>query len=185
MSSHYLSNRDNTKELAADRSFSDHQGLPMHAVEVGQRIREVRRKLGLTQAEFGKLAGVTNISVARYEAGRIPHLRILSHIGRIGGVTVGWILQGESAEALQVQGEDTTTLDMPQSVQNLIAFLRKEAGKLAGLPRERRKRYEERLNESLSRITRELEEYRQLLQGRGQRVSPDAKRRPSKQRRTS
>jgi len=155
----------------------------MHAVEVGHRIREVRRKLGLTQAEFGKRVGVTNVSVARYEAGRIPHLQILSQIGRAGGVTVGWILQGSSAgESLD---ENTTPFDMPESVQNLLVFLRKEKGKLANLPRERRKRYEERLDESLSRVIRELEEYRQLLHRSDRPVSGDARRRPSKQRRSS
>jgi transcriptional regulator with XRE-family HTH domain len=158
----------------------------MRAVEIGHRIREVRHKLGLTQAEFGKLLGVTNISVARYEAGRIPHLQILGHIGSIGGVTVGWILQGGDAEdSRQLRGENTTVLDMPQSVQKLIAFLRKESGKLAGLPREKRKRYEERLDESVSRIIRELEEYRRLLQGRSQPASTDTKRRLRKQRWTS
>src|SRR6266851_3653848 len=53
---------------------------------------------------------------------------------------------------------------LPQSSQtpkssddeHLLAFLRKEAGKLARLPKKRRKLYEDRLDELLTRIAREL-----------------------------
>ncbi len=156
----------------------------MQAVEVGQRIREVRRKLGLTQAEFGKRLGVTNISVARYEAGRIPRIEILHQVARFGGVTVGSILQGVPVEeSSKAREEDISPTDIPEPVRNLLSFLRKEAVKLDRLPKKRRKRYEERLDELLSRITRELEEYRQLLQRGGRPPSLDA-RRSSKQRTT-
>jgi transcriptional regulator with XRE-family HTH domain len=139
----------------------------MKAVEVGQRIREVRRKLGLTQAEFGRWLGVTNISVARYEAGRIPRFNILREIARFGGVTVGWILQGVPVEeSSRASEKGINVTDIPEPVEKLLSFLRKEAVKLDRLPKKGRKRYEERLDELVSRITRELQEYRRLLQGR-------------------
>src|SRR5207245_10723593 len=98
----------------------------MQAVEVGQRIREVRRKLGLTQAEFGKRLGVTNISIARYEAGRIPRIEILHQVARIGGVTVGSILQGVPVKESSKDHEEGISLtDNPEPIRNLLSFLHK------------------------------------------------------------
>jgi len=150
--------------MASHEAFRDYQRLHMRANEVGGHIRQVREKLGLTQGEFAERLGVTRVSVARYEAGRVPNFRLLHQIARLGGVSVGSILQGVPAEASSKAREEGISLtDIPEPVRNLLAFLRKEAVKLDRLPKKTRKRYEERLDELLSRITRELEEYRQLL----------------------
>src|SRR5262252_3303617 len=56
------------------------------------------KHLGLTQAQFAKRLGVTKVSVARYEAGRLPRLRVLKEIARLGEVTVTWLLDGSTPE---------------------------------------------------------------------------------------
>lgn len=35
----------------------------------GSQVQKIRKKLGLTQAEFGKLVGVTFVTVSRWETG--------------------------------------------------------------------------------------------------------------------
>ena len=37
----------------------------------GQEIKQIRAKLGMTQAEFGKKLGVWNVTVARWETGGV------------------------------------------------------------------------------------------------------------------
>jgi transcriptional regulator with XRE-family HTH domain len=128
---------------------------------VGERIREIRRRLRLSQTEFARRLGVIQVSVARYEAGRVPRAEILDRIARLGGVTVGWLLHG--------QGErpnpplSPTARQIPDPLRDLIELLESEIARVGQLPSEYRDRYEKRINEIGSRIARELEEYRKVL----------------------
>jgi transcriptional regulator with XRE-family HTH domain len=64
---------------------------------MGNRIRRVRGDL--SQEEFGKiLGGVGKSAVSRYEAGRVPDVGTLKMIADHGGVTVEWLLQGETVQ---------------------------------------------------------------------------------------
>src|SRR6266516_5032803 len=59
----------------------------MKEMESGRRIREVRRRLGLTQAEFAERLETTQSSVSRWEAGtQAPDLSFLMKIGELGGL---------------------------------------------------------------------------------------------------
>jgi len=69
----------------------------MQDLDLGTRIPRIRSKLGLTQAQFAKRLGVIRGSIARYEAGSIPRLRVLNEIAKPGDVTVAWLLQGTEA----------------------------------------------------------------------------------------
>jgi transcriptional regulator with XRE-family HTH domain len=138
----------------------------MRAKEVGERVRQVREKLELTQSEFARLLGVTRISVARYEAGRVPRLSLLRHMARLGRVDLGWILKEEPSGDASRNQPAVDRQDVPDTFQDLVAFLRRETGRLARLPRHSRRRYEERLQELLGRMQRDLEDYRELLEGR-------------------
>src|SRR6266849_6738044 len=151
--------------MAGREAFVDYQRLHMRAKEVGQRIIQIREKLGLTQGEFAERLAVTRASVARYEAGRVPNLSLLRHIARLGNVSVGWILEEEvpSVGPRRPRDKSTSHPDVPESVRNLLVFLKAEMVKLAPLPRRRRKRYEDRLFELIARFKHDLEDYRHLL----------------------
>ena len=138
----------------------------MRVLEVGKRIRHVRESLGLTQAEFARRLSVTRISVARYEAGQVPNLSLLRHVARLGRVDLGWILAEEPSEGASRDQPAVHRQDVPDTFQDLVAFLRRETARLARLPRHYRRRYEERLRELLKRMQRDLEDYRELLEGR-------------------
>jgi transcriptional regulator with XRE-family HTH domain len=138
----------------------------MRVHEVGKRIRHVRESLGLTQAEFAKRLGVTRISVARYEAGQVPNLSLLRHVARLGRVDLGWILEEEPSRGPSRDQSTVRRQDVADTFQDLVAFLKRETGRLARLPRHYRRRYKERLQELLERMRRDLEDYRGLLEDR-------------------
>src|SRR5215467_14453140 len=67
----------------------------MGDASVGHRIRFVRKGLKITQAQFARRLGIIPLSVARYEAGRVPRADVLERIAHFGGVTTSWLLYGE------------------------------------------------------------------------------------------
>lgn len=61
------------------------------------RIKEVRQKLNLTQAEFAEMIGLSQNYIALIETGkRVPSSRTVSDICRVFGVSLDWLKTGES-----------------------------------------------------------------------------------------
>src|SRR5262249_44147962 len=140
-------------------------GIRVHTPEVGKRIREVRQRLNLTQAEFGKRLGLKKLSVVRYEAGAVSRLDVLRKIADVGGVTLAWVLEGEEPRMLNETHPTADEQQVPGPLNSLLDRIRTEltSHRLAQLPPSRRTRYEERAKEVLTWAQRELEEYRALL----------------------
>jgi transcriptional regulator with XRE-family HTH domain len=138
----------------------------MQDLDVGTRIRRIRSKLGLTQAQFAKRLGVIRGSIARYEAGSIPRLRLLNEIAKLGGVTVAWLLQGAEDSNKKMSLLGPRQLDLTEPLSAFLGFLERKAAALVLLPQQQRKQYEKRVKELLSRIRRELDEYQIVLEAR-------------------
>src|SRR5215831_14600949 len=102
----------------------------MESREIGDRIRQIRKRLGLTQAEFAKQLGVIQVSIARYEAGRIPRANVLERMARLAGVTLSWILRGEH-ERQSPTGTDRTIWE---PLRGLVARLQAEFVLVRRLP---------------------------------------------------
>ena len=49
----------------------------------GDKLKELRKQRGMSQAELGKRLGVTKQSVSRYETGRIPDVETVMKISEI------------------------------------------------------------------------------------------------------
>jgi transcriptional regulator with XRE-family HTH domain len=64
-------------------------------IGIAGRIVEVRKKLNLSQEEFGKLVGVRKSTISRYESGTIPGDENLRRIAEIGNTTIDWLLRGD------------------------------------------------------------------------------------------
>lgn len=65
----------------------------MTQVEFGERIFQLRSKMGVTQAEFEDLCELTHGYIAHLELGRRnPSLDIISKIARGTGMTLGQLL---------------------------------------------------------------------------------------------
>ena len=86
----------------------------------GDRIKEERQRLKLTQAEFGTLGGVTRASQAHYESERrVPDLNYLASLR--DKVDVMYILSGKRATV--VKGIDAAVF---QTILTEIEFWAKE-----------------------------------------------------------
>ncbi len=76
---------------------------------IGQRIKELRKMLGLTQEEFANRIGRSRISIAQYEAGkRTPDESTLRLISQTFGVNLEWLKSGEGemfAETVPAEGK--------------------------------------------------------------------------------
>jgi len=145
---------------------------------IGVRLREIRKRLGLTQQEFAERLGLRRLSVARYEAGRIPRMNILKEIARAGGVSVAALITTDSESiASPVHGSGTFSDDeLPLLLIRLLRRLRRQIVAINALPSPiARRSYEHRSKIILSRAIRDLAEYRALVERHSRRR--DRKRR--------
>ena len=69
-----------------------------YAVEVGRRIVQARKELGLTQEELAELAGVSQRSMQAYETGEVIPYRKMREIAGVVQRSTSWILHGEEGE---------------------------------------------------------------------------------------
>ncbi len=66
---------------------------------IGRRIREIRG-FDLTQGEFGRILGITQAQLSKYELGlSAPTPDILLRLKAYSGKSIDWILTGEEARA--------------------------------------------------------------------------------------
>ena len=64
---------------------------------IGRRIREIRG-FNLTQAEFGRVLGVGQTQLSKYEMGQsVPTLEVLLKLRAYSGRSIDWIVAGEVA----------------------------------------------------------------------------------------
>ena len=87
-------------------------------MEIGERIKAVRKHFKLTQAEFGERIGVKGNTIATYEIGRnAPVDAIFSLLCREYGVNEIWLRSGEG-EMFQAMNEDEELADYLGDVMN-------------------------------------------------------------------
>ena len=80
-------------------------------MEIGERIKAVRKHFKLTQAEFGERIGVKGNTIATYEIGRnAPVDAIFSLLCREYGVNEIWLRSGEG-DMFQAMNEDEELSD--------------------------------------------------------------------------
>ena len=80
-------------------------------MEIGERIKSVRKHFKLTQAEFGERIGVKGNTIATYEIGRnAPVDAIFSLLCREYGVNEIWLRSGEG-DMFQAMNEDEELSD--------------------------------------------------------------------------
>lgn len=88
---------------------------------MNKRLRELRKALGLTQGEFGKILGITTSGVSDIESGRRnvteQHLIMLSNY-KEKPIDVNWIRTGEGEMFLPVLEEDETALYVSELLED-------------------------------------------------------------------
>ena len=101
------------------------------------RIKELRKSLGLTQTEFGDMIGVKGNTITNYEAGlRNPSNAIISSICRVFGVNEAWLRDGDG-EMFVKKSRDEELAEFFGSVAGLDEGFKKRFLRiLAELPEE-------------------------------------------------
>jgi transcriptional regulator with XRE-family HTH domain len=137
---------------------------------IGGRLREMRKRLGLTQQEFAERLGLRRLSVARYEAGRVPRVDILKEIARAGGVSVASLISAESESTASPAQSSVSPAQIPIPLMRLLRRLRRQIEAINALqsPTSRRS-YEHRSKIILSRAIRDLADYRALVERHSRR----------------
>ncbi len=73
--------------------------------EIGQRIRKLRKLLGLSQKEFAEILGIHPMTLSRYELGKIqPTEKILQLIAIRFEVNLDWLKKGEGEPFFEERG---------------------------------------------------------------------------------
>ena len=68
-------------------------------MSIGSRIRDLRVSNGLSQADLGRIAGVTDKAVSTWESDeKIPRMKAIERISTHFGVSKGYIIDGEEKE---------------------------------------------------------------------------------------
>lgn len=71
-----------------------------------QRIKELRKKYGYTQAKLGEMLGISASAVGMYEQGRRePDSRILTEMSRVFSVPVDYLLSGDDSGPREIADE--------------------------------------------------------------------------------
>lgn len=98
---------------------------------MNERIKQVRKKLGLNQTQFGERIGIKQTTVAGYETGaRVPLDTVITSICREFSVNEVWLRTGEGGEDnmfTKLSDEDRFTINLAklsntenQFIQNAI-----------------------------------------------------------------
>ena len=102
---------------------------------IGERIREARQRLGLTQAQLADQVGVSSQTVWAWEAGRVkPKHEHLEELAFRCQVSAAWLLGRDVLEAELLQQASASFYDavegLPlediETIQNFIRFVRQE-----------------------------------------------------------
>ncbi|WP_297388400.1 LexA family transcriptional regulator [Acidiferrobacter sp.] len=90
-------------------------GLPVKPSVFGERLRFMRKKRGLSQAELGACAEMSSVMISRLEKGEARSTRFAKALADCLDVDVGWLLGGAQVSAEStvsvpiVRWEDLTT----------------------------------------------------------------------------
>lgn len=105
--------------------------------KLSDRLKYIRKNLGLSQAELAELAQTTQQAIQQAETGKALNPRYLPVLSRAIGVPYEWlalnVLTAEQAETKPLSAQENELLDsfkaMPKKDQNLMLELIKSRAK--------------------------------------------------------
>ena len=93
---------------------------------IGEKIKEYRTSIGMTQQDFAYRLGVTGASVSAYENGtRMPSFDVLIRIANILGVTTDDLLGRKKAGVIVLDITDLT-LEQRKVIQDLVLIFSRQ-----------------------------------------------------------
>lgn len=87
---------------------------------LGERIKELRKKAGFSQAELGKKIGLSYAQVGRYETkGMQPSADALQKIATVLNVSTDYLLNGSSTEKANANLSDTDLINQFKEIEQM------------------------------------------------------------------
>lgn len=84
-----------------------------------ERVKNLRKKLGLNQTQFGERIGVKQTTIAGYETGaRIPLDTVIASICKEYNVNEKWLCNGTGNMFVQLSKEDNNLSDTDRNLIN-------------------------------------------------------------------
>jgi transcriptional regulator with XRE-family HTH domain len=100
------------------------EGKEQRATEIGRRIAMARREAdGMTQRELADLLGVTERSVASYEAGDVVPYRFMRELEAAFGTPTAWILYGDDATPAETRAIIADVDSMKEKVDRILELV--------------------------------------------------------------
>lgn len=94
----------------------------MPSNEIGQRIRDIRKRLGYTQKQLAKALGVSSTTVSAYEVGDAwPTIQTLRKLTEIADVSFDWLCAG----AFMARDPDDKLIQLTPEELRLLKNFRK------------------------------------------------------------
>lgn len=92
----------------------------MSGTNIGERIKEFRTALKLTQSDLAEKVGLTYIQIGRYETQKsAPSSDVLQKLAAVFGITTDFLMMGSQNEAVAAQLADKELLKQFKEVELL------------------------------------------------------------------
>lgn len=88
--------------------------------EVARRIDRMMHALNLNQKQLADHLQITQPAVSKYLQGRVPPAEILLHLSVLAGVSMEWILTGQTRPALTGVAEPSAVYEAATQLQKKL-----------------------------------------------------------------
>lgn len=88
----------------------------MHETSISDRVRELRRRRGMTQEELAERAGLGLTVVKKIERGGTARMETYHQLARALGVTTVWFISASSPEPAEASIDDMVLADMRSAI---------------------------------------------------------------------
>lgn len=87
---------------------------------MGDRIQQLRKNAGFTQAELAKKIGVSHTQMARYEIKNIyPPADVLKALADVFGITIDYLVVGDTESKAQASLKDSELINQFKKISAL------------------------------------------------------------------
>jgi len=81
-------------------------------MEIGYRIREIRKRAGITMKKLGEMVGVSLLTISRIETGKVsPSVALLSEIARCLHYPISSFLLKEDSDIVHIKSSESPVIE--------------------------------------------------------------------------
>lgn len=87
---------------------------------MGERLQQLRKNIGLTQADLAKKIGISHTQMARYEIKNIyPPADVLKELSEVFGTTIDYLVMGDTESKAQASLKDAELINQFKKISAL------------------------------------------------------------------